>query len=119
MATGITSQVATLAEARAALEAAKSSGIAAELESPPDAASIYGVLWFAELNRALLREFAGVPFTLTLDCGNRADLAHAALVEGIKRVRFSGHPDTTKALSDIATQLHAELAGSSSDAILT
>ncbi|HEY3146202.1 MAG TPA: 2'-5' RNA ligase family protein [Dongiaceae bacterium] len=108
-ATVIASQVSTLPEARAALEAAKSSGVAAELESPPGAASIYGVLWFAELNRALLAEFPAVPFTLTLDCGARADLAHAALVEGIKRIRFKGHPEAVRALSDIAQQLNAEL----------
>ena len=101
--------IASLTEARAALAAADSSGVAAELESPPDAAGIYGVLWFAELNRALLAEFPGVPFTLTLDCGTRADLAHAALVEGIRRIRFSGHPETGKALDDIARQLGAEL----------
>ena len=111
--------IASLPEARAALEAARSSGVAAELESPPDAASIYGVLWFAELNRALLAEFPGTSFTLTLDCGDRADLAHAALVEGIKRIRFSGHPDAAKALADVARQVGAELAESSSDAILT
>lgn len=99
--------IASLPEARAALAAAKSSGVAAELESPPDAASIYGVLWFAELNRALLAEFGSRSFTLTLDCGIRADLAHAALVEGIKRIRFSGHPDAGRALSDIARQLDA------------
>ena len=99
--------IASLPEARAALEAAKSSGVAAALESPPDAAGIYGVLWFAELNRALLAEFPGFPFSLTVDCGNRADLAHAALVEGIKRIRFSGHPEAVKALSDIAEQLDA------------
>jgi hypothetical protein len=99
--------IASLPEARAALEAARSSGVAAELESPPDAASIYGVLWFAELNRALKTEFPGVPFSLTLDCGNRADLAHAALVEGIRRIRFSGHPDVTRALESIAAQLDA------------
>ena len=102
--------IASLAEARAALAAARSSGVAAELESPPGAASIYGVLWFAELNRALVAEFPGQPFSLTLDCGNRADLAHAALVEGIKRIRFSGHPDAAKALGDIAQQVGAELA---------
>ncbi len=101
--------VASLADARAALTAAQSSGGAAELESPPDAAAIYGVLWFAELNRALLAEFPGVPFTLTLDCGTRPDLAHAALVEGIKRIRFSGHPEALKALDDIANQVGAEL----------
>ena len=101
--------IASLPEARAALEAAKSSGVAAELESPPDAAAIYGVLWFAELNRALLAEFPGVPFSLTLDCAERADLAHAALVEGIKRIRFNGHPDAAKALRDIAQQLGADV----------
>lgn len=104
--------VASLPEARAALAAAQSSGVAAELESPPDAAGIHGVLWFAELNRALLAEFPGVPYTLTLDCGARADLAHAALVEGIKRIRFGGHPDAMKALHDIARQLGAALAES-------
>jgi 2'-5' RNA ligase len=101
--------IASLAEARAALEAARSSGAAAELESPPGAAGIYGVLWFAELNRALLAEFPQTPFTLTLDCGERADLAHAALVEGIKRIRFRGHPEAAKALGDIARQLDAKL----------
>ena len=104
--------IASLPEARAAIEAAGSSGVAAELESPPDAASIYGVLWFAELNRALKAEFSDVPFTLTLDCGERADLAHAALVEGIARIRFSGRPDAMRALRDIAAQLGAELTSS-------
>ena len=103
--------IASLPEARAALAAARSSGVAAELESPPDAAAIYGVLWFAELNRALLAEFPGSSYSLTLDCGNRPDLAHAALVEGIKRIRFNGHPDAAKALSDIARQLNAECLG--------
>ena len=101
--------IASLPEARAALAAAGSSGfssgVAVELESPPDAASIYGVLWFAELNRALKAEFPDIRFSLTLDCGERADLAHAALVEGIKRIRFSGHPEAATALSDIAEQL--------------
>lgn len=101
--------VTNLGEARAAIEAARSRGVAAELESPPGAASVYGVLWFAELNRILAAAFADGTFTLTLDCGDRADLAHAALVEGIKRIRFSGHPDAAAALRDIARQLGAEL----------
>jgi 2'-5' RNA ligase len=67
------------------------------------------VLWFAELNRALLAEFPGIPFSLTVDCGTRADLAHAALVEGIRRIRFGGHPEAAKALQDIAAQLNAEV----------
>jgi hypothetical protein len=104
--------IASLPAARAVLEAARSSGVAVELESPPGAASIYGVLWFAELNRALLESFTDVGYTLTLDCGERADLAHAALVEGIRRIRFRGHPDAMKALQDIARQLGAEVIAS-------
>ena len=96
--------VASLGEARAAIAAAQTCGVAAELESPPDAASVYGVLWFAELNRMLIAEFPEVRLVLTLDCGDRADLAHAALVEGIKRIRFTGHPDALRALKDIAAQ---------------
>jgi hypothetical protein len=101
--------VANLGEARAAIAAARSRGVAVELESPPDAASVYGVLWFAEMNRLLAAEFSNEAFTLTLDCGDRADLAHAALVEGIKRIRFSGHADARRALRDIAAQLGAEI----------
>jgi hypothetical protein len=104
--------IASLPEARAAIEAARSSGVAVERESPHDAASIYGVLWFAELNRTLTAEFPGIAFTLTLDCGSRADLAHAALAEGIKRIRFSGHPEAAKALQDIAQQVNALLVAS-------
>lgn len=101
--------VASLAEARAAIAAARSSGVAAELTSPPDAALTYGVLWFAELNRMLQAEFPADAFTLTLDCGDRADFAHAALVEGIKRIRFGGHPAAAAALRDIASQLHGSI----------
>ena len=101
--------VATLDEARAAIEAARSSGAVAELESPPGAASVYGVLWFAEINRLLAAEFPGGAFVLELDCGDRADLAHAALAEGLKRIRFHGHAQAVAALRDIAKQLGAEV----------
>jgi hypothetical protein len=103
--------VASLEEARAALRAAQASGGAAALESPPDAAINYGVLWFAELNRVLAAELPGAGFTLTLDCGDRADLAHAALAEGLKRIRFRGHSEALRALKDIAAQLDAEVCG--------
>ena len=101
--------VANLDEARAAIQAAQSRGVAAELESPPDAAVTYGVLWFAEMNRMLAAEFPEDAFTLTLDCRDRADLAHAALVEGLKRIRFSGHPEALRALRDVAAQLGSDV----------
>jgi hypothetical protein len=62
------------------------------------------VLWFSELNHMLAAEFAADSFTLTLDCGERPDLAHAALVEGITRIRFRGHAAASKALQDVAEQ---------------
>ena len=102
--------VASLDEARAAIAAARSRGVAAELESPPDAAITYGVLWFAELNRMLAQEFGSAAYRLTLDCADRADLAHAALREGLRRVRFGGHPAAMAALQDIASQGDAEVA---------
>ncbi len=102
--------VASLAEARAAIEAARSRGVAVALESPPDAAITYGVLWFSELGHVLAAEFGAEAFTLTLDCGGRADLAHAALKEGLKRIRFGGHPAAAAALRDIAAQCNAEVA---------
>jgi hypothetical protein len=101
--------IASLPEARAALKAAETSGVAVELESPPDAAAIYGVLWFAELNRTLQAEFPETPFSLTLDCGARGDLAHAALVEGIKRIHFRGDARIRGTLHDIAQQIGAEV----------
>lgn len=101
--------VASLAETRAAIAAARSRGVMAELDSPPDAAVTYGVLWFAEMNRMLAAEFGADTFLLTLDCGTRADLAHAALVEGLKQIRFHGHPAAALALYDVAAQLEARI----------
>lgn len=109
--------VANLGEARAAIQASQARGGVAELESPPDAASIYGVLWFAEMNRLLAAEFSAASFTLTLDCGDRADLAHAALVEGLRHIRFGGQAEALRALEDIATQLGATTQSSGSPAL--
>ncbi len=102
-------RICTLEQGRAALNKAAVDGVAAQLESPAGAAITYGVLWFAELNRMLAAEFPTLGFALILDCGNRADLAHAALVEGIKHIRFQGHDDARRALRDIAAQLGAEV----------
>ncbi len=101
--------VASLDEARVAIRAAIERGLAAELESPPDAALIHGVLWFSEMQRALKVEFPHARFRLILDCADRADLAHAALIEGLPAIRLGGHPAAIAAIADIARQLGAEL----------
>jgi len=101
--------VTTLSEARAAIAASIAQGQMADLESPPRAAIIHGILWFAEMQRALSVDFSPENFRLTLDCGDRADLAHAALAEGMRRVRLNCHPTAMAAIRDIASQLGAEV----------
>jgi hypothetical protein len=100
--------VASLDEARTVLRQALAEGATVQLSSPPDAAMIQGVLWFAELQKNLREEFPAAAFSLTLDCGDRADLAHAALSEGIRSIRLKGHPKALAAIADIAEQLGAE-----------
>lgn len=101
--------VETMADARAAVNKAMANGQHAHLISPIDAALKHGILWFAELQRSLRKEFPSAEFTLTLDCADRPDMAHAALVEGIKSIRFRGHPDATAAIADVANQLGAKI----------
>ena len=101
--------VTTLTEARAAIAASIERGQLADLESPPRAAIIHGILWFAEMQRALSADFSAESFRLTLDCGDRADLAHAALAEGLRRVRLNCQPAALAAIRDIASRLGAEV----------
>ena len=62
--------------------------------------------------RALSVDFSPETFRLTLDCGDRADLAHAALAEGLRRVRLNCHPAAMAAIQDVASQLGAEVVAS-------
>jgi hypothetical protein len=101
--------VATIDEARTAISAAARRGAMARLESPPDAAIIHGVLWFSEMQRVLATEFPPGSFSLTLDCGDRPDLAHSALAEGLRSIRLACHPAARAAIEDIARQLGAEV----------
>lgn len=93
--------LAHLQEAQARLEASAEPLL---LESPKDALSIFGVLWFVELDRTLREKYPDRYLGMEIDAGSRADLAHAALREGLKFLRFSGQADAARALQDIARQ---------------
>lgn len=81
-----------------------------QLWSPPDAAGIHGVLWFVSLQQLALEQFPDLRPLITLDCGDRADLAHAALREGLKSICFRGSPMMLEKLRGIADPLGAVIA---------
>jgi len=77
------------------------------LWSPPDAAGIHGVLWFVALQQAALEAFPDRRPLITLDSGDRGDLAHAALREGLQSICFRGSPAMLAKLRAIAGALGA------------
>ena len=83
--------------------------VALRLWSPVDAASIHGVLWFAELQRQVTAAFPDRKALIVLDCGTRGDLAHAALRDGLRIICFRGSPVMLDKLRSIADQLGATI----------
>jgi hypothetical protein len=77
--------------------------------SPVNAANTHGVLWFAELQRQVTGAFPGRKALVVLDCGERADLAHAAMCEGLRVICFRGAPVLLDKLHSIAAQLGATI----------
>jgi len=102
--------IRNLAEARAALEAARAAGEAISLASPPDAAIQYGVLFYVKLAEALAAEYPDLKPVVAVDCGDRADLAHDAMRLGLKSVVFRGDPRSAEKLADIAASLGVRFA---------
>ncbi|WP_395017169.1 class II fructose-bisphosphate aldolase [Dongia sp.] len=97
--------IRNLAEARAALEAARVAREPVALASPPDAAIQYGVLFHVQLAEALAAEYPDLQPVVALDCGDRADLAHDAMRLGLKSIVFRGDPRSAEKLADIAASL--------------
>jgi hypothetical protein len=82
--------VHSLDHARLALAAARAAKKPIVLRSAVGAASYVGAGWFAAMVARAAREFPGVNFTESLDCGEEAGHAMAALREGVRMVRLSG-----------------------------
>ncbi|HVJ44030.1 MAG TPA: hypothetical protein VM639_21185 [Dongiaceae bacterium] len=91
----------------AAVYAASANPTAARFWSPPDAASIHGVLWFVGLQQLAAERFPEWRPVVVLDCGDRADFAHAALHEGLLAICFRGSPGMLAKLRAIADSLGA------------
>ncbi|HWT97562.1 MAG TPA: hypothetical protein VN229_08090 [Terriglobales bacterium] len=72
--------------------------------SPLDGASIHGVLWYVGLQQLAQDRFPDFRPVIALDCGDRADLAHAALREGLTAICFRGSPVMLAKLLAIAAE---------------
>lgn len=72
--------------------------------SPPDGASIHGVLWYVGLQQLAHSRFPDLRPVVVLDCGDRADLAHAALREGLTAICYRGSPAMLAKLRAIAAE---------------
>ena len=97
--------IRNLAEARAALAAAREAGETIALASPEDAALQYGVLFYVQLSETLAAEYPELKPSIAVDCGDRADLAHDAMRLGLKHLVFRGDPRSAEKLADIASGL--------------
>lgn len=95
--------------ALAALQAAAAADVPIALWSAPGAAVYAGAGWFDALTRQAARAAPGARFIAVLDCADRADLAQAALRQGVTQICFRGSPDLARRLADIAGQYGATL----------
>jgi hypothetical protein len=109
--------VHSLAQARAALRAARALGCGIALRSAPGASSTVGAGWFAALEQILRREFPGVRFTAALDCGDKPGHALAALREGVRLIRLAAPRPVRDKVKSIAMQSGAALDGSRAPAL--
>lgn len=97
--------IANLAEARAALNAGRAAGEHVRLESEKDAVPRYGVLFFVRMTELLAAEYPELKPDIAIDCGDRADLAHAAMRAGLRNIVFHGDPRMAEKLAGIASEL--------------
>lgn len=99
----------SLADARAALAAARESGAPVSVISAPGAAAHAGAAWFDQVIRAAQAEIPEAKVNAILDCDDAAGFALGALRAGIKAIRFVGREDVTSRLADIAAASGARL----------
>ena len=93
-----------IADARAALTVAQALGIAVTLASAPSGAASLGAGWWQAVMRRAVAEHPDARFAAVLDCGARADLAQAALRQGLADVCYRGPAVRARKLADIAGQ---------------
>jgi hypothetical protein len=99
----------SLADARAALVAARDSGVKVTVISAPGAAAHAGAVWFDQVLHAAHAECPEAEFDAILDCDDAPGFALGALRAGIKTIRFAGREDVTSRLAGIAAANGARL----------
>jgi hypothetical protein len=97
----------SLAQLRAALTAGAATGRPIVALSAVGASSFAGAGWFASMVEHGRREFPEVALTAILDCADRGGDVLAALKLGLSHLIFTGHPEATIRLQDIAAQTGA------------
>lgn len=98
-----------IGDARAALAAARALGLGVVLVSPPSGAASLGAGWWQGMLRQLAAEYPEVQVTAILDCGARADLAQAALRQGLADICYRGPAGVARKLAEIAARRGARL----------
>jgi hypothetical protein len=106
--------IANLTQARAALNAGRTAGERVRLQSEKDAVPRYGVLYFVRMTERLAAEYPELKPDIAVDCGDRADLAHAAMRAGLRNIVFHGDPRMAKKLAEIASELRIRFEAQSS-----
>lgn len=107
--TGPTIIVHTVEHARAALAAARDTGVAVVLESAPGAAAFLGAGVFREMIAAARKAVPEAESRAVLDCADAPGLALNALRLGLGAVRLDVPGEVLDKVADIAAQRGATL----------
>jgi len=96
-----------LADARAALTAAKTLDMPVRLTSPSGAPAYLGIDSFQDVVAAAREDFPDVDAHYVLDCDNHTGFALTALRQGVDRIHVCVDDDIRRHIEDIARQLGA------------
>ncbi len=95
--------------ARVALAAAAALDVQVRLVSAPGAGGYGGAAWFAEMLIQAGAENPKAKYDGVLDCGAQAGAAMAALRQGVRLIRFTGHRAARARLNALAKKNGARL----------
>ena len=107
----------SLVHARAALAAARESGVEICLVTAPGAARFAGPHHLKKIIDLALAEFAGEAPGVLIDCGEDAGPALSALRAGWKTLAFSGDPAVRRKIAEMAVQCGAQLVDRPSESL--
>lgn len=98
-----------LDHARAAVSAAAALGVPVRLRGAPGAAGYAGAMWFGEIVAMARAEHPDAAVEASLDCGDQAGTALAALRQGAEMIRIEGPKAVRDKVAAIAAQYGAAI----------